>query len=73
METRLKGKTAIVTGASRGIGNAIAARLAAEGAKTVLCARDGNLLEQAVKEIEHGGGSAAALAVDLRHICRRCS
>jgi NAD(P)-dependent dehydrogenase (short-subunit alcohol dehydrogenase family) len=68
METRLKDKTAIVTGASRGIGKAIALRLAGEGARAVLCARDGNLLEQAVKEIERDGGRASALAVDLREI-----
>ena len=68
MEKRLNGRTAIVTGASRGIGRAIALRLAAEGAQVVLCARDGNLMEHAVKEIESGGGRAAALAVDLRHM-----
>jgi NAD(P)-dependent dehydrogenase (short-subunit alcohol dehydrogenase family) len=68
METRLKGKTAIVTGASRGIGRAIAVRLAGEGAQLVLCARDGNLMEHAVKEIESGGGRAAAMAVDLREM-----
>jgi len=66
MEIRLRGKTAIVTGASRGIGKAIALRLAAEGADTVLCARDGNLLKDAVNEIENAGGNASALAVDLR-------
>jgi NAD(P)-dependent dehydrogenase (short-subunit alcohol dehydrogenase family) len=68
METRLKGKTAIITGASRGIGRAIAARLAGEGAQVVLCARDQNSLEQAVKEIEHDGGRASALAGDLREM-----
>lgn len=68
METRLNGKTAIVTGASRGIGRAIALRLAGEGAQVVLCARDGNLMEHAVKEIERAGGRAAQLAVDLREI-----
>jgi 3-oxoacyl-[acyl-carrier protein] reductase len=66
MEIRLKDKTAIVTGASRGIGRAIALRLAAEGARVILCARDGNLMGNAVKEIESGGGHAAALPVDLR-------
>ena len=65
---RLKDKTAIVTGASRGIGRAIAIRLAGEGAQVVLCARDGNLMEHAVREIERGGGRAAALGVDLREM-----
>jgi 3-oxoacyl-[acyl-carrier protein] reductase len=68
MEKRLTGKAVIVTGASRGIGRAIAMRLAGEGAEAVLCARDLNLLEQAVKEIESGGGRAAALSVDLREM-----
>ena len=62
----LTGKTAIVTGASRGIGRAIAIRLAADGAKTVLCARDVFALESAVKKIEHAGGIAAFTALDLR-------
>jgi len=68
MEKRLSGKTAIVTGASRGIGRAIAARLAGEGARVLLCARDGNLMEHAVKEIERSGGLAAYVAVDLREM-----
>ena len=68
MEKRLKHKTAIVTGASRGIGRAIAFRLAAEGAQVMLCARDANLLEHAVKAIERDGASASSLAVDLREM-----
>lgn len=68
MEKRLTGKTAIVTGASRGIGRAIALRLAGEGAQVVLCARDGNLMEHAVHEIEREGGRAVNLAVDLREV-----
>ena len=62
----LTGKVAIVTGASKGIGRAITNRLAQEGAKTVLCARDAKVLETAIDEIEKTGGRAAAVAVDLR-------
>src|SRR5579863_2331647 len=68
MEKRLAGKTAVVTGASRGIGRAIAVRLAGEGAQVILCARDLNLMEHAVKELEAADGYAAALAVDLREM-----
>jgi len=64
--TRLAGKTAIVTGSSKGIGRAIASRFAQEGANAVLCARGRDALAQAVAEIEAGGGSAAAIALDLR-------
>ncbi len=55
-------KTAIVTGASRGIGRAIAARLAADGMRVVLCARDQNLLDSAAREF----GTACVVAGDLR-------
>lgn len=63
---RLKGKTAVVTGASRGIGRAIAVRLAKEGARTVLSARDKEALGRAVGEITEAGGQATSLALDLR-------
>src|SRR6185503_5776700 len=62
----LKEKTAIVTGSSRGIGRAIALRLAREGARVVVCARSADQLNAAVAEIAAAGGSAAALALDLR-------
>ena len=63
---RLAGEIAIVTGGSRGIGRAIALRMAQEGAKVVLGARDPDALSATVKEIDSVGGSAASLALDLR-------
>lgn len=62
----LAGKTAVVTGASRGIGRAIAVHLAGLGAKVVLTARDAALLAEAAREIAASGGSAASMAADLR-------
>jgi NAD(P)-dependent dehydrogenase (short-subunit alcohol dehydrogenase family) len=62
----LDGKVAIVTGASRGIGYAIALRLASDGANIVLCARDRALLDQASREVENTGSAACVVAQDLR-------
>jgi 3-oxoacyl-[acyl-carrier protein] reductase len=63
---RLEGRTSIVTGASRGIGRAIALKLAAEGSRAVLCARDERALGEAAGEIRKAGGEADAMALDLR-------
>jgi NAD(P)-dependent dehydrogenase (short-subunit alcohol dehydrogenase family) len=63
---RLAGKTAIVTGASSGIGRATALLFAAEGAKVVVGARRASELDQLVSEIQAAGGDAAALAGDVR-------
>lgn len=52
MNTGLHGKTAIITGASRGIGKAIAIALANEGVRTVLCARGEEHLKQTEEEIK---------------------
>jgi len=63
---KLTGKAAIVTGSSRGIGRAIAIRLAHEGARVVLTGRDTTLLDSAVGGIEKAGGAAASIVLDLR-------
>jgi 3-oxoacyl-[acyl-carrier protein] reductase len=65
MPGALAGKVGLVTGASRGIGRAIARALAAEGAQVVLTARDGARLQEVVAEITGSGGTAAALALDV--------
>jgi len=62
----LTGKVAVVTGASRGIGRAIAIRLAKDGALVILCARDENALDQTVKEINDADGLATSIPLDLR-------
>jgi len=62
---RLDGKLALVTGASRGIGRAIAQALAAEGASVVLGARDEAKLQEVVAAITASGGKAEALALDV--------
>jgi len=61
----LEGKVALVTGASRGIGRAIALRLAAGGALVILGARDQARLAKVVAEIEAEGGRAAGVALDV--------
>jgi len=59
------GRHVLVTGASRGIGLAIARAFAAEGARLTLVARDGARLEAAAGELRAEGGEAAALPADL--------
>jgi 3-oxoacyl-[acyl-carrier protein] reductase len=61
----LEGKVALVTGASRGIGRAIAGLLAARGATVFLGARDASRLADAVAEIEKAGGRGRAVALDV--------
>jgi 3-oxoacyl-[acyl-carrier protein] reductase len=62
---RLDGRTALVTGASRGIGEATARKLAEQGARVVLAARSVDRLEALAGEIGEAGGEATSLALDL--------
>ena len=62
----LRHKTALVTGASRGIGRAIALALAKEGCKVMLAARSKSDLEKVAQEIQNSGGNASAVVVDMR-------
>jgi len=62
---QLSGKSIIVTGASRGIGEAAAIALAAEGAAVMLTARDGALAAQVAAKITAAGGKAASMACDV--------
>ncbi|HXT21557.1 MAG TPA: 3-oxoacyl-[acyl-carrier-protein] reductase [Thermoanaerobaculia bacterium] len=62
---RLDGKTALVTGASQGIGRACAALLARQGARVVVAARSVDKLEELAAEIAAAGGQALPLALDL--------
>jgi NAD(P)-dependent dehydrogenase (short-subunit alcohol dehydrogenase family) len=74
----LDGRVAIVTGASRGIGEAIARRLAAEGAAVAVVARSldahphlPGTLRETVRAIERAGGRALAVAADLADAAAR--
>lgn len=61
----LSGRTALVTGASRGIGRAAALLLARQGARLVLVARNEDLLDEVAAEIRTAGGEAHPMALDL--------
>ncbi|HEX4079755.1 MAG TPA: SDR family NAD(P)-dependent oxidoreductase [Rhizomicrobium sp.] len=64
--TRLAGRIALVTGASRGIGRAAAIALASEGAHVILVARTVGGLEEADDEIRNAGGTATLVPLDMK-------
>lgn len=66
MDLQLTGKRALVTGASRGIGRAIAEILAAEGAGVAICARGQAGVDEALTALRAQGGRAEGAAVDVR-------
>ena len=66
MDLQLRGKVALITGASRGIGRGIAEGLAAEGVRLVLTGRDEAMLAETKAMVEKLGSTATTVAVDLR-------
>jgi NADP-dependent 3-hydroxy acid dehydrogenase YdfG len=66
----LAGRTAIVTGASSGIGRAIAERLGGAGAHVFLAGRTLAAMEASKKQIEEAGGRATAIATDVRDVAQ---
>ena len=64
-DKKLKGRVAVITGASKGLGKAMALALAADGAKIVLIARNAGPLEEAAAEVRALGVEAVAIPADV--------
>lgn len=64
----LEGRTALVTGGSRGIGKMIAAGFIAQGAKVYISSRKAEACEAAAKELSKGGGTCIPLALDISNV-----
>ncbi|MBL8236999.1 MAG: SDR family oxidoreductase [Bryobacterales bacterium] len=65
MSEFLKGKTAVITGGSRGLGKAMALALAADGVNIALAARDEAAMAEVAKSIEESGAQAACFKTDV--------
>ena len=65
MDLQLKGKVVMLTGASRGLGRAMAQALAAEGARLSICARGAEALQEAAVELKSSGGEIMAQTADV--------
>jgi NADP-dependent 3-hydroxy acid dehydrogenase YdfG len=68
--TLLKGKTVVVTGASSGIGRAIAEKLGGAGAWVYLAGRTRVAMDESKKRIEAGGGRATVVEIDVRDVAQ---
>ncbi|CAA9310825.1 MAG: hypothetical protein AVDCRST_MAG61-1705 [uncultured Friedmanniella sp.] len=64
-QPKLAGQVAVVTGAGRGLGRAMALRLAAEGAHVAVAARSGDQVAETARLVSEGGGRATAFSVDV--------
>src|ERR1700683_5389021 len=65
MDLGLNGKVAMLTGASKGVGRAMALALAAEGVRVSICARGGDVLQQAAAELKAAGASVLARTAEV--------